>query len=252
MTTDALLRAAAHRLDGDVDLYAAHEHFRLVEQAYADRTSTDDGAAALTAAAAAVEAHARGEAAARADDDSARAHLAHAHRLGLPGSDRSSPGPSWDTTDLDTVADAAAAGDRAAVANLLTRLRPLVTRYCRERMERVPAGVRAPQVDTHDVIHEALMTILVSLPERAGRPVTWFAMGIVRRTVRIRSRHNPMPADFEEALRELPAAFRNVLMARIVLGRSAEETADLLGMTPGAVRVAQHRALIRLRHRLAE
>ncbi|MFV0463046.1 MAG: sigma factor-like helix-turn-helix DNA-binding protein, partial [Nostocoides sp.] len=33
---------------------------------------------------------------------------------------------------------------------------------------------------------------------------------------------------------------------------SAEEVADTLGMTPGAVRVAQHRALKSLRNRLDE
>lgn len=252
MTTDALLRAAAHRLDGDLDLYAAHEQLWLVEQAYAKRTSTDDGAAALTAAAAAVESHAQGEAAARADDDAAHAHLARAHRLGLPGTERSAPDSSWDTSDLDAVADAAATGDRAAVANLLTRLRPLVTRYCRERMARVPVGVHTSEDDPDDVIHQTLMTVLVRLPERSGRPVTSFAMGVARRTVGIRSRRAPMPADLEAGLRELPTALRNVLMARVVLGRSAEETADLLGMTPGAVRVAQHRALTRLRSRLPD
>ncbi|MFD7659655.1 RNA polymerase subunit sigma, partial [Actinosynnema sp. NPDC059797] len=30
-------------------------------------------------------------------------------------------------------------------------------------------------------------------------------------------------------------------------GMSAEETAEMVGSTPGAVRVAQHRALLRLR-----
>jgi len=34
---------------------------------------------------------------------------------------------------------------------------------------------------------------------------------------------------------------------RIVVGLSAEETAEIVGASPGAVRVAQHRALIRLR-----
>nr|WP_289233089.1 sigma factor-like helix-turn-helix DNA-binding protein [Barrientosiimonas endolithica] len=36
------------------------------------------------------------------------------------------------------------------------------------------------------------------------------------------------------------------------MGLSADETAEALGMTPGAVRVAQHRALGRLRSMLAE
>jgi RNA polymerase sigma-70 factor (ECF subfamily) len=40
---------------------------------------------------------------------------------------------------------------------------------------------------------------------------------------------------------------RNVVILRIAVGLSAEETAQALGSTPGAVRVTQHRALNRLR-----
>jgi DNA-directed RNA polymerase specialized sigma24 family protein len=40
---------------------------------------------------------------------------------------------------------------------------------------------------------------------------------------------------------------RKVLILRVVVGLSAEETAGAVGSTPGAVRVAQHRALNRLR-----
>lgn len=36
-------------------------------------------------------------------------------------------------------------------------------------------------------------------------------------------------------------------MLRIAVGLSAEETAQVIGSTPGAVRVTQHRALNRLR-----
>jgi RNA polymerase sigma-70 factor (ECF subfamily) len=40
---------------------------------------------------------------------------------------------------------------------------------------------------------------------------------------------------------------REVLRLRVIAGMSAEETGRALGMTPGAVRVAQHRALSTLR-----
>ncbi|MFC4948357.1 sigma factor-like helix-turn-helix DNA-binding protein [Pseudonocardia sp. GCM10023141] len=52
------------------------------------------------------------------------------------------------------------------------------------------------------------------------------------------------------ALRDLPAAQRDVVVMRIVLGLSAEETAQHLSTTPGAVRVTQHRAPARLRRLL--
>ena len=45
----------------------------------------------------------------------------------------------------------------------------------------------------------------------------------------------------------LPPHQRELLLLRVVVGLSAEETGAALGMTPGAVRVAQHRALSRLR-----
>jgi DNA-directed RNA polymerase specialized sigma24 family protein len=38
-----------------------------------------------------------------------------------------------------------------------------------------------------------------------------------------------------------------LLLLRVVAGLSAEDTGYVLDMSPGAVRVAQHRALIRLR-----
>lgn len=48
-------------------------------------------------------------------------------------------------------------------------------------------------------------------------------------------------------LNRLPEGSRNLLMLRLAAGLSAEEAAQVLGMTAGAVRVAQHRALKQLR-----
>ena len=45
----------------------------------------------------------------------------------------------------------------------------------------------------------------------------------------------------------MPDKQREILVLRVVVGLSAEQTADAVGSTPGAVRVAQHRALSRLR-----
>ncbi len=44
----------------------------------------------------------------------------------------------------------------------------------------------------------------------------------------------------------LPNKQREILVLRVVVGLTAEETAKAVGSTPGAVRVAQHRALTRL------
>ncbi len=48
----------------------------------------------------------------------------------------------------------------------------------------------------------------------------------------------------------IPEKQREVLILRLVVGLSAEETAEAVGSTPGAVRVAQHRALAKLKEQL--
>lgn len=48
----------------------------------------------------------------------------------------------------------------------------------------------------------------------------------------------------------LPDKQREILVLRLVVGLSADETADAVGSTPGAVRVAQHRALAKLKDEL--
>jgi len=48
-------------------------------------------------------------------------------------------------------------------------------------------------------------------------------------------------------LARLPDAQREVVLLRVAAGLSAEEAGAVLGMSPGAVRVAQHRALTKLR-----
>jgi RNA polymerase sigma-70 factor (ECF subfamily) len=53
-------------------------------------------------------------------------------------------------------------------------------------------------------------------------------------------------------LDQLPEKQREIIVLRVVVGLSAEETADAVGSTPGAVRVAQHRALARLRKNMPE
>ncbi len=58
-------------------------------------------------------------------------------------------------------------------------------------------------------------------------------------------------ARMAQLLLELPANQREILNLRIGAGLSAEETAEALSTTPGAVRVAQHRALAKLRSLLA-
>jgi RNA polymerase sigma-70 factor (ECF subfamily) len=54
-------------------------------------------------------------------------------------------------------------------------------------------------------------------------------------------------ARLDELLATLPPRHREILVLRLVVGLSAQETAIAVGLTPTAVRVTQHRALNRLR-----
>jgi len=49
----------------------------------------------------------------------------------------------------------------------------------------------------------------------------------------------------------LPERQREILVLRLVVGMTAEETAAAVGGTAGAVRVAQHRGLAKLKETLA-
>jgi RNA polymerase sigma-70 factor (ECF subfamily) len=112
-----------------------------------------------------------------------------------------------------------------------------------------------------------------------GRPFLAFVFGIAAHKVAdahraaARNRSDPVPDVPDEAVQvdgpeqrvlqaelagrmdrlldTLPDKQRNVIVLRVVVGLSAEETAEVIGLTSGAVRVAQHRALARLRNVLA-
>ncbi|WP_433262513.1 RNA polymerase sigma factor ShbA [Actinosynnema sp. CS-041913] len=173
------------------------------------------------------------------------------------------------------VVTAAVAGARDAVELLLKAVRPAVLRYCRARL----GGGSATPPD--DVAQEVCLAVLRALPRYRdeGRPFLAFVYGIASHKVAdahrygARNRVDPV-ADVPDAavteagpellflrgelseemsrlLDVLPPKQREILLLRVVVGFSAEETAEAVVSTPGAVRVAQHRALTRLRKVLA-
>lgn len=174
---------------------------------------------------------------------------------------------------LDALVGAAVAGDRVAVERLLATVRPLVVRYCRARVGRFERSFASAD----DVAQEVCLAVLRALPgyRDQGRPFLAFVYGIAAHKVADahraaqRNRSDPygeVPDSPEMAggpearalagelsnqmgrlLGELPEKQRDILVLRVVVGLSAEETAEALDSTPGAVRVAQHRALSRLR-----
>ncbi|GAA5041971.1 sigma-70 family RNA polymerase sigma factor [Nocardia callitridis] len=172
---------------------------------------------------------------------------------------------------------AAAQGDRAALSQVLATVRPLVVRYCRSR---IGAGERG-QYSADDVAQEVCLAVMTALPryQDQGRPFMAFVYGIAshkvadahRNAARNKSdavadvpdvvsvEHGPEQRALEsetsrqmtQLLETLPEKHREILIMRLVMGLSAEETAAAVDSTAGAVRVAQHRALAKLKSRIA-
>lgn len=59
-------------------------------------------------------------------------------------------------------------------------------------------------------------------------------------------------AVMEEAIRDLPESLRLAFVLRDIEGLSTQEAADVLGISPAALKVRLHRARLLLRERLAE
>ena len=178
---------------------------------------------------------------------------------------------------LDAIVGAAVDGDRQAIDRVLATIRPLVVRYCRARVGRQERMFASAD----DVAQEVCLAVLTALPgyRDQGRPFLAFVYGIAAHKVAdahrsaARNRSEPVPEvpdapalgagpeqrvmqgelseQMAQLLLVLPPKQREILLLRVVVGLSAEETADAVGSTPGAVRVAQHRALSRLRKTLA-
>ncbi len=181
--------------------------------------------------------------------------------------------PAVERSLIDSLVEAAVAGDAAAHDRLLAELYPLVLRYCRGRMGRRDAA----KASADDVAQEVCLAVVAALPSYTitGRSFRAFVYAIAAHKVTDafraigRDRTDPvgelpdgpvvqdgpeqrlLAAELGERLSRLLQLLtprqREVLILRIAVGLSAEETAEAVGSTPGAVRVSQHRALSRLR-----
>jgi RNA polymerase sigma-70 factor (ECF subfamily) len=184
----------------------------------------------------------------------------------------SQPEPSL----LESLLRAAVAGEPRARERLLAEIHPLVLRYCRARLGRQETLMGSAD----DVAQEVCLAVVNALPGYTLRGLSFraFVYGIAAHKVTDafraigRNRSEPV-ADIPDAplvhdgpefhllqvelterlgalLHLLTPRQREVLVLRIAVGLSAEETAQAVGSTPGAVRVTQHRALNRLRRKL--
>jgi RNA polymerase sigma-70 factor (ECF subfamily) len=159
---------------------------------------------------------------------------------------------------FEQLVGAAATRDRVATQQVLESIRPVVLRYCRARVGRLDRSFAVAD----DVVQEVCLSVLSELPSYRAeqQPFLAFVYGIsqhkvaeaLRTIAHRRSLEAPvlgdeLKASMDKLLAVLSDKQREVVVLRVVVGLSAAETADLVGSTPGAVRMAQQRALTRLR-----
>jgi RNA polymerase sigma-70 factor, ECF subfamily len=170
--------------------------------------------------------------------------------------------PAVDEPDPDRVlVDAARAGDRGAFASLY------------RRHARTVHGLLLAQVaraDVDDLVQEVFLRAMRKLDSlRDGGAFGAWVTSIARRcaTDHHRSRVPLARAEREVAqpaaapaeaqasavlalIRELPLAYRETLVLRLVEGMTGPEIAARTGLTPQSVRVNLHRGMKKLRERL--
>lgn len=182
-----------------------------------------------------------------------------------------------DTDDqLSQLVPSAVAGDRSALQQVVNVIHPLVLRYCRLR-------VRATRYPTpEDLAQEICLAVARAVPNYRdeGRPFMAFVYRIAANKIvdarRAQGRDLSLPTDevpdtevvtdtpetltmelsacneVSELLDVLGEKARRIVTLRVFGGYSAEETASIVGSTAGAVRVAQFRALAKMRAVLEE
>ena len=177
-------------------------------------------------------------------------------------------------SELHVLVPAAAGGDKAACQRIMEIIHPAVLRYARARLS---AGKHPTAEDVAQDVCLAVAQAIGNYRDQ-GRPFMAFVYGIASNKVadahRFQGRDKASPTDEvpETTLEhDTPETFalvadgsnrvrmlldslsdkaRDIIILRVFEGRSAEETAAIVGSTPGAVRVAQHRALASLRKML--
>jgi RNA polymerase sigma-70 factor (ECF subfamily) len=194
----------------------------------------------------------------------------------VPGPDRylvPAEGEADARTRIDNLVAGAVNGDGRARDDLLALIHPLVLKYCRARLGRQESLMSSAD----DVAQDVCMAVVSALPnyQLKGLSFRAFVYGIAAHKVTDafraigRNRAEPvaelpdgpvtadgpehrllaaeMSARLGRLLGHLTPRQREVLVLRLAVGLSAEETAQAVRSTPGAVRVTQHRALGRLR-----
>jgi RNA polymerase sigma-70 factor (ECF subfamily) len=169
------------------------------------------------------------------------------------------PRPEPEAHATEALVSAARAGDRAAFAALYRQF---------ARMVHGVLVARVPYADVDDLVQDVFVNALerlASLRDPAAFP-GWIA-AIARNRATDHLRRTPPtgelpdsiaspPHDTTNALavleivRQLPEAYRETLVLRLVEGMTGPEIAARTGLTPASVRVNLHRGMKQLRERL--
>lgn len=190
-----------------------------------------------------------------------------------------STGTRWTRaiTEIEALVPSALAGDPDGLQRLICLVRPFVLRWCHAKV-----CTMAGRASAEDVAQEVCLAVVGAIERYrpGGGPfMAWVAAITSNKAADAYRRHYRDrsttagdvpdvvdPAETAEAsvlrgetaselrvlLDTLSETHQAVLILRIVERMSAEETGRLLGMTAGNVRVAQHRALQRLRRLVAD
>ena len=172
------------------------------------------------------------------------------------------------TARLPTLIAEAAAGDQRALRELAGIVAPFVDSYCRIHLGTTQTAQQVAQ----GISRKILKTLPSYLRSRA--PFWGYVYGVTARAVADAQRYtSPEHSDpvhmFEgppgqqlvgpscarlvaQLLATLPSEQREVLVLRVPLRLTVEDTAKIVGTSPATVRLIQHRALNRLRQELQD
>ncbi len=194
-------------------------------------------------------------------------------RRSEPPSEAAAGDEPLDAGVLDPVVREAVCGDPGAVRRLTALLTPVIVRYCRARLGRRDFG----HISAEDVAQDICVAVLRALPGYRDRGGSFLFLvraiaankvaDVFRLAARERTHATPCVPEqpgpdneperhvlntdlghrLADLLDRLPAVQREILVLRVVVGLSATETADALGLSPANVRTTQHRALTRMR-----
>lgn len=168
-------------------------------------------------------------------------------------------GAGTESCDETRWVSAARRGDRGAFERLYERYCPMVHGILLSRV---------PRLDVEDLVQDVFVTVYRRLGtlRNPAAFAGWLAR-IARNRATDHLRHarrteelpEDLPADDSSELeanailaiiRELPEAYRETLILRLVEGMTGPEIAARTGLTPGSVRVNLHRGMTQLKEQL--